>query len=57
MGRVCHAGWAVVTRSSEVVAVMLTRRSAVRRLRRERESGRDVRLVELVYSTGLMEDA
>lgn len=55
MGAVTLGAFGIVVRG-RMVAVTLTRPAALRRLRREQENDRDARLVELYWSTGLLED-
>lgn len=53
MGAIVAAGYAVVTRSGSVVAVMLTRKAARRRAKREG----DCRVFELWFSSALQEES
>ena len=56
MGVVKEAGWAVVNaKTHKVIAMMRTKKAARRRLQVERAAGNDVRLAELVFSSGLLE--
>jgi hypothetical protein len=52
MGTVRTAGWCVVTKGGEVLAMCRTRKAAMRRLKRET---RECYVAELWYSDGLLE--
>jgi hypothetical protein len=57
MGAVVLGAFGLVTRGGVMVAVMLTRPAALRRLKREKAAGNEVRLVELYWSSALQEDS